>query len=686
MRSALATLGQMAVAVLVAVVVAVVSLTAIAGVQWPAFPSSNQLHALTTVGQVGCLAGLVAVGWVWHSFTGRVRRLAQLGGLVFVSAFTVVTLGMPLGATKLYLFGISVDQQFRTEYLTRLADSPALRDMTYLGLPPFYPPGWFWIGGRAAALSGTPAWEVFKPWAITSITVAVAVALVLWWRMVRFEYALIVTTATAAVTLAYGSPEPYSAMITVLLPPVLVLTWSGLCAGECRAGGTPETAERAAGGAPGSAERAAGQAPGSAERETNFTVDAERETNFTLAAGEASVAASETPRSGWAAVVGAGLFLGFTATWYTLLFGFTAFAVGLMALWLAGLRWRRHGVRAALEPLRRLAVIVGIAVAIGCTTWLPFLVRAARNPVSNTGSAQHYLPADGAELTFPMLQFTLLGVVCMAGTLWLVLRARASVRAGALAIGVLAVYLWSLLSMLTTLARTTLLSFRLQPTLSVLLVAAGAFGLVEAALALRRRSRAVIPVAGAIGLAAAIAFSQDIPDVLRPDLTIAYTDTDGHGQRGDRRPPSAEKFYASIDDVITRETGRPRDQTVVMTADYSFLSFYPYWGFQGLTSHYANPLAQFDLRAAQIDKWSKLKTADELLHALDSCPWPPPTVFLMRHGANNTYTLRLAEDVYPNQPNVRRYTVELRAALFDSPRFAVHRVGPFVLAIRKPAA
>ncbi|PBA68496.1 arabinofuranosyltransferase [Mycobacterium avium] len=668
MRSALATLGQMAVAVLVAVVVAVVSLTAIAGVQWPAFPSSNQLHALTTVGQVGCLAGLVAVGWVWHSFTGRVRRLAQLGGLVFVSAFTVVTLGMPLGATKLYLFGISVDQQFRTEYLTRLADSPALRDMTYLGLPPFYPPGWFWIGGRAAALSGTPAWEVFKPWAITSITVAVAVALVLWWRMVRFEYALIVTTATAAVTLAYGSPEPYSAMITVLLPPVLVLTWSGLCAGECRAGGTPETAERAAGGA-----------PGSAERETNFTVGAERETNFTVAAGE-------TPRSGWAAVVGAGLFLGFTATWYTLLFGFTAFAVGLMALWLAGLRWRRHGVRAALEPLRRLAVIVGIAVAIGCTTWLPFLVRAARNPVSNTGSAQHYLPADGAELTFPMLQFTLLGVVCMAGTLWLVLRARASVRAGALAIGVLAVYLWSLLSMLTTLARTTLLSFRLQPTLSVLLVAAGAFGLVEAALALRRRSRAVIPVAGAIGLAAAIAFSQDIPDVLRPDLTIAYTDTDGHGQRGDRRPPSAEKFYASIDDVITRETGRPRDQTVVMTADYSFLSFYPYWGFQGLTSHYANPLAQFDLRAAQIDKWSKLKTADELLHALDTCPWPPPTVFLMRHGANNTYTLRLAEDVYPNQPNVRRYTVELRAALFDSPRFAVHRVGPFVLAVRKPAA
>ena len=626
MRNALASLGQMVGAAVVAVIVAVVSLVAISGVQWPAFPSSNQLHALTTVGQVGCLAGLVAVGWVWRDGRERhrYRILAQLGGVVFVSAFSVVTLGMPLGATKLYLFGISVDQQFRTEYLTRLADSPALHDMTYLGLPPFYPPGWFWIGGRVAALTGMPAWEVLKPWAITSITVAVAVALVLWWRMIRFEYALIVTTATAAVTLAYSSPEPYAAMITVLLPPMLVLTWSGLRAGE-RGGGR-------------------------------------------------------------AAVVGAGIFLGFAATWYTLLFGFSAFTVGLMGLLLAGSRWRRGGFKAALDPLRRLAVIAAIAAAIGATTWLPFLLRAAGNPVSNTGSAQHYLPADGAELTFPMLQFSLLGAVCMVGTLWLVVRARTSVRAGALAIGVLAVYVWSLLSMLTTLARTTLLSYRLQPTLTVLLVAAGAFGFLEVVAALAPRGRAVVPAAGAIGLTAVIAFSQDIPDVLRPDLTIAYTDTDGHGQRGDRRPPSSEKFYSAIDATILKVTGKPRDQIVVMTADYSFLSYYPYWGFQGLTSHYANPLAQFDLRAAQIEKWSNLKTPDEFIHALDTSPWPPPTVFLMRRGANSNYTLRLAQDVYPNQPNVRRYTVDFRAALFADPRFAVESIGPFVLAIRKPEA
>src|ERR1700736_2171103 len=456
MRNALATVGHMAFAIAIAAVVSVISLMAIERVEWPAYPSSNQLHALTTVGQVGCIVGLLVAGWLWRrgrrTSDGRNLLLARLFALVFVSAFTVVTLGMPLGATNLYLFGISVDQQFRTEYLTRLTDSPALHDMTYLGLPPFYPPGWFWIGGRVAALTGTPAWEIYKPFAITSITIAVAVALVLWWRMIRFEYALIVTTATAAVTLAYGSPEPYAAMITVLLPPVLVLTWSGLRAGE-RGGG-------------------------------------------------------------WAAVVAAGLFLGWAATWYTLLFGFSAFTVLLMALLVTAARWRQQGFRAALDPLRRLAVVAVIAAAIASVTWLPFALRVASSPVSNSGSAFHYLPADGAELTFPMLQFSLLGAICMLGTLWLVVRARSSVRAGALAVGVLAVYLWSLLSMLTTLARTTLLSFRLQPTLTVLLVAAGAFGFVEAVAALAPRSgafqKAAAPVAGAIGLAAAIAFSQDI--------------------------------------------------------------------------------------------------------------------------------------------------------------------------------
>ena len=616
MRSALAVLGQMAVAVAVAVVVAVISLVAISRVEWPAYNSSNQLHALTTVGQFACLAGLLASGWLWRR--GR-QWLARAFALVFLSTFSVVTLAMPLGATKLYLYGISVDQQFRTEYLTRLADTAAPHDMTYIGLPPYYPPGWFWLGGRLADLTGMPAWEMFKPWAIISITAAAVVALVLWATMIRFELALAVSTATVAATLAYASTEPYAAIITVLLPPVFVLAWSGL-RGHRRNGG-------------------------------------------------------------WAAVIGTGLFLGLAALFYSLLLGYAAFTLAIMAL-VAAVAHR------SVKPLLRLLVIAVISGAMWLIGLGPWLLATLSGSAADSGTALHYLPDAGASLEVPMLRFTLLGLLCMVGTLWLVVCARSSTRAGALAVAVLAVYAWSLLSMVTTLAGTTLLSFRLQPTLTVLLTAAGTFGFIETARALAARRDAstgkrIVAAAAVVGSIGAVTFSQDIPDVLRPDIAVAYTDTDGNGQRADRRPPGAEKYYAEIDAKIGHVTGKPRNQTVVLTADYSFLSYLPYYGFQGLTSHYANPLAQFKERSAAIEGWATLTTPDQLIASLDKLPWQPPTVFLMRHGANDTYTLRLASDVYPNQPNVRRYQVALDAALFDDPRWDVSDIGPFVLAIRK---
>jgi galactan 5-O-arabinofuranosyltransferase len=629
MRGALVVIGQMVVAVVAATLIAVVALIAISRVEWPAFNSSNQLHALTTVGQFACLAGLFVAGLTWRA--GR-QRVARVAAVVFLAAFSVVTLAMPLGATKLYLFGISVDQQFRTEYLTRLADSATPHDMTYIGLPPYYPPGWFWLGGRLADVTGIPAWEMFKPWAIMSITAAAVVALVLWSTMIRFEYALIVSTATVATTLAYQSTEPYAAIITVLLPPVFVLAWSGLRAG--------------------------------------------------------------TRHGGWAAIVGVGVFLGYAALTYTLLFGYAGFTLALMGFLLALARRSRAAgdIQSRRDrpwdPLLRLLVIAAISGAMALIGWGPYLAATVTGTPADKGTAQHYLPIDGAQLTFPMLSFTLLGALCMVGTLWLVIRARSSTRAGALAVAVLAVYAWSLLSMLATLAGTTLLSFRLQPTLTVLLTAAGAFGFIEVSMAVAARytprtKRRIVVAAAAIGAIGAVTFSQDIPDVLRQDINVAYTDTDGHGQRADRRPPGAEKYYAEVDAKIRKVTGRPRNETVVLTADYSFLSYLPYYGFQSLTSHYANPLAQFKERSAAIESWATLTKPDQFVATLDALAWHPPTVFLMRHGANDSYTLRLASDVYPNQPNVRRYQVALDAALFDDPRWDVSDIGPFVLAIRK---
>ena len=126
-HTAMATIGQLIAAVLIAVAVSVVALAAISTVR-PAFPSSNQFARVDHCrsGWAVCWSGRGR--WLWRRRSGAAAQwTARLGAAVFLSAFTVVTIGMPLGATKLYLFGISVDQQFRTEYLTWLADSPDRR-------------------------------------------------------------------------------------------------------------------------------------------------------------------------------------------------------------------------------------------------------------------------------------------------------------------------------------------------------------------------------------------------------------------------------------------------------------------------------------------------------------------------------------------------------------------------------
>ncbi|HEY5854011.1 MAG TPA: galactan 5-O-arabinofuranosyltransferase [Aldersonia sp.] len=619
LRRAASAAVQLGVAAVVAAIVAAVGLAAFSVVQWPAFNSSNVTKALTTAGQVVTMAVLAVAVWLIRA--RRSQWLARMLSWAGLSGFVTVTLGMPLAATKLYLFGISVDQEFRTEYLTRLTDTAALRDMTYAELPPYYPAGWFWIGGRVANLLGLDGWEAFKPYAIGSLAVAAVLALVLWSELVRADTedtAVVVALATAAVVLAYGSPEPYGALITLLLGPALLLAWGALYRDS----------------------------------------------------------------GGWSAVVGTGLFLGFAATFYTLYAGFAAFTVTVMALLVAGMGVRGpRKWRALVDPALRLLAIAAIAGVVALLVWLPYLLDLRHGAPAASGTATHYLPEAGAQFPLPMLDASLLGALCFVGTVWLVIRWTASRRAQSLSIGVVCVYLWTLASMTVTAAGNTLLSFRLEPILLALLSAAGVFGFLEGSRALYQvfgeppRFKAAVAVVGAAG---AVAFAQDIPHTLAPEITTAYTDTDGDGMRADQRPPSAVAYYADIDRALTEQRPGARHDTVVLTADTSFLSYYPYSGFQALTSHYANPLADFDGRAAEIARWSELSTPDELVAALEASPWRPPDAFLFRRG-DDGYTLRLAEDVYPNDPNVRRYTVTFPTKLFDDPRFTVTEIGPFVL-------
>lgn len=618
----------MVAAVVVAIVVSGVALFVFARVQWPAFNSSNVTQAVTTVMQFVALAALGCSIYLLRRrkwVTGaRVLSWAALSGLV------TATLGMPLAATKLYLHGISVDQEFRTQFLTRLTDSAALRDMNYADMPPFYPAGWFWIGGRVANLLGMDGWEAFKPYAIASLAVAAVVALVLWSELVRSDLAVLVATASAVIVLAYGSPEPYGAVIALLIAPALVLAWGAL-----------------------------------------------------------NPVGSGT-RQGWGAVVGTGLFLGVAATFYTLYLGLAAFAVTVMAVAAALLAKRAGGSwRGAAPVLVRFVTVAVIAMIVALIVWAPFLLEVlGGGSTAGSGSATHYLPDTGASLPLPMFHLSLIGLLCLLGSVWLIGRTTSSRRAQALGLGVVSVYLWFLASMAFTAMGNTLLAFRLEVILLVLLGTAGAFAFVDFSRWISLASsdnpnvRRVLVAMGALG---ALAFTQSIPQVLANEITVAYTDTDGNGERADQRPPGAASYYAEIDETLRSQLGGERDDHVVLTADTALLAYYPYFGFQALTSHYANPLADFAGRAAAIEEWSELESADELLSAWDSLQWRAPDAVVFRQGAEG-YTLRLAEDVYPNDPNVRRYTVTFPENLFDDPRFTITEVGPFAVVTRGEGA
>ncbi len=621
--------------------VAVAGLHVIDAVAWPAYNTSNVTRALTTLGQA-VVIGLAVITAVTARYRPGWRLRTSWLGAIASAGLVTVSLGMPLGATKLYLHGLTADQQFRTEYLTRLTSNPHLADMTYLDLPPYYPATWFWFGGRYADFFGLPGWEAYKPWAIVSMAAAAALGVALWNRMVGVTIGTAVGLAVTMATLYFASPEPYAAVLILVGVPMLVVIASALRGRH----------------------RSLIDGPG-CPRETN-----------------------------WLAVIAAGVFLGVSATVYTLytaLFAGTAILITLAYLAQVATAGRNAAVDAGVQaterriraagPLVRLALMGVIAVAVALLFWAPYLIKRMSGSVTVSGSAEHYLPENGAILPLPFFHLTLMGIATLAGLIWTVWFMRRRTIAFSFAAALVGILVLTLASLARTAIGSTLLSFRLEAVTAGVLAAAGAFAALALARSAVRQFGDVRTVVGVLAAVGALGVAQQLPATLSSEITIAYTDTDGHGQRGDQRPPGSEAYYGQLHQLIREQTGRSAVENVVLTADYSFLSIYPYWGFQGLTSHYANPLAEFEARARAIEEWSKATDPAELDAAMATSPWPLPNVFLFRYSPDG-YTLRLAQDVYPNDPNIKRYTVTFSPEVFHSPAYTVTEVGPFVLVVR----
>ncbi|WP_217649603.1 arabinofuranosyltransferase [Saccharopolyspora flava] len=599
-------------------------------------------EALTMLSSTLVLAAL----FVLLAFGYRAARIGRWGKVVAtwvaLSAFSTLSLAIPLQSTRFYYGGSSTDNGFRMQLMTRMASTLGLSDMNYADTAPYYPSGWFWLGGRFANLLGWEGWAAYKLYALCWVAITTVVAFTLWSVVLRRRLALLAAVVTALSGMLHGIVEPYAWPSAAWLVPVAVLTWTAL---------------RQADGAP---------------RWTLLCI---------------------------------GGYVGFAAITYTLHFGFAVAMILLMAL-ITAVDQVRRGSRAVpvLKGLfLRLLPIGLVSLVIALLVWLPYLFSTKFLLDNPRSAAQHYLPEDGAFLPVPMTEASAFGALCLVGFVWLLLRFRHSRIAAAMFVVVLAIYGWFALSTLALLAKTTLLAFRLNVVLDLILPIAGVLGLLELIGYLRQKvdpryGVQITLIACALSLVGAVSISQQaIGEKLLGYTEQAYSDyyPTGDNAKGQKDPKQRGSWFDDEIRAIAALSGRPADRNVLLSTDYKVMSFQPYWGFQQETPHYANPLADYDQRIAEIERWTKAKNPDELLRMLRDSKFASPTVFVLdnprsRYSEVETppehegdLALQLKGDAFPQNPNVRDYYVYFDRAVFDSPAFVQRDVGPYtIIALR----
>lgn len=623
-----ATLVGMAAAAVCGGLITLIGFFAFKTVSLPAFSTSMVTRALSTAGTAltVLLVGALCVWWVIGASPRPRWRTWLTTAVCYISPalLTLTSIGLPLSASRLWLDGVQVDQVFRTQFLTRATEASSYADMNYEGLPTFYPLGWFWMGGRLANLLNMPGWEVYQPWSLISLAISGCILVPLWQRLSgSLPVATAIALTTTAVTLVIGAEEPYSAVIAMGVPAVAVL-----CSHAFHS-------------------------------------------------------------SSWFSTAGIAVYLGISACFYTLYTGAVALTiVSLIALvtCMAERIW---------TPLIHLATIAAGSLAIAAIAWAPYLraVLHATAPLEST--AQHYLPEEGTQIPAPFLSLSVIGILSLIGLIYLVLRIdEPDIRAMGTAL--IGTYLWILASMVMTLAGSTLLGFRLELIVAVLFATAGILALADVRLMglptlyparfTETTSRRITLVFAIIMGLGGIYYAQQIPATNVTALDHAYTDTDGYGERADRYTSDSSANYAKIREFIDSQ-GYDATDTVVLTDEKLFMAYNPYYGFNAFTSNYANPLGEFSTRNLQIEEWASKsweQTPEEFAQSLESAPWRGPDVLIFRgdmEEPGDGYKTHLAEDIYPNQPNVRYRAVFFNPEVFEK-GWEVKQIGPFVVAAR----
>ena len=188
----------------------------------PFFRYTMEVAVIVAVG-LGALATWWAArrGWSWDADLWP----ALFGG---VAAFSLLG---ALRGTPFAPGGLGGDQAFRTEAITRFADTWQNVDFTYQGLPSFYAPAYFWVLGRVADLAAIEPWLMTKYGTIAAAMLVPLVCFVLWRRLVPPRVAALIAVVPLVVQNYY---EPYAWLVIVAFVPWWLETVHGVVRPDVR--------------------------------------------------------------------------------------------------------------------------------------------------------------------------------------------------------------------------------------------------------------------------------------------------------------------------------------------------------------------------------------------------------------------------------------------------------------------
>lgn len=572
----LAATADLTLGPVVAVAVAVFG-TALAE-RLPIPAGSNVALALTASGGAVVAALLAAAAWTARPVIAVPLTWAGL------AAIPAVPLSLFLANTPHYLFGVSGDQQFRVQFLTRFADSARLADFAYADLPPYYPAAWFWVGGRAAALAGVDAWEFHKVFSIATLAVTAVLAYALWALVTTRGRALGAAVATTLAGLAtLAAYTPYSWLTGALVPPLAVL---GLRLVR-RTGSWLRTAVLV------------GLVLGlAAVTHTQILIFA----GFVL-----TVLAVDGLLTRWARPVPLLLTVGVVLAaalpltlvhWLPYLLasaGEPTYSAGQHFLAESGSRW----------PLPMLEATALGGLCLAGTVWI--VARFGRSTVAR---------ALGVTVACGYAWYLLSTLALTAGTTLLAFRIE-PVIAAALASGAV----WA--------AAEVVHRFRTRDGHD-------------------RRRTPVAAVVTVLAAVAVLAQVQTVPETYEWAGAAQDYRPDGTKPDGSRDPGDANAWLGELRATIDGLTGRAPREVVVASANQTLLTYTPYFSWQASSAQYANPLANYPARTDELRRWTTAAGPAQLLGALDGSPARAPSVFVFSRTPDGLLQLPTTEDRFPD--------------------------------------